>query len=216
MAGWVLVVSLLFSPGMLPAERPSHLYLNLIPLCFGCSMISMKGFTVGTARQVEARKGKEMWLNCSVLETQKHSIRFVKQTVNTPLSRSVCQHRNSSVNVYQPCCLLMNSLQSIPYRTLIIYWKQRLTWVERAQVPSIPACGRKQEQKFDWMGQSPWVIGGLPSTLFDTQHTVTAQMTQTKKLLSAHTCGLVRVCHLWHGQDGNLQDGAASKEVKGR
>lgn len=43
MAGWVLVVSLLFSPGMLPADRPSHLYLNLMPLCFGCSMISMKG-----------------------------------------------------------------------------------------------------------------------------------------------------------------------------
>lgn len=46
MAGCVLVVSLLFSPGMLPAERPSHLYLNLIPLCLGCSMISMKGLAV--------------------------------------------------------------------------------------------------------------------------------------------------------------------------
>lgn len=43
MAGCVLVVSLLFSPGMLPAERPSHLYLNLMPLCLGCSMISRMG-----------------------------------------------------------------------------------------------------------------------------------------------------------------------------
>lgn len=59
MAGWVLVVSLLFSPGMLPAERPSHLYRNLIPLCFGCSMISMKGVVFWTAGQVEAKKEEE-------------------------------------------------------------------------------------------------------------------------------------------------------------
>ncbi len=59
MAGWVLVVSLLFSPGMLPAERPSHLYLNRIPLCFGCSMISMKGLAVWTEGQVEAREEEE-------------------------------------------------------------------------------------------------------------------------------------------------------------
>lgn len=50
MAGWVFVVSLLFSPGMLPAERPSHLYLNLIPLALGCSMISMKAFPVWTVK----------------------------------------------------------------------------------------------------------------------------------------------------------------------
>lgn len=43
MAGCVLVVSLLFSPGMLPAERPSHLYRKRMPLCLGCSMISRKG-----------------------------------------------------------------------------------------------------------------------------------------------------------------------------
>lgn len=59
MAGWVLVVSLLFSPGMLPAERPSHLYLNLIPLCFGCSMISMKGLAVWTDAQAKAREEEE-------------------------------------------------------------------------------------------------------------------------------------------------------------
>lgn len=74
MAGWVLVVSLLFSPGMLPADRPSHLYLNLIPLCFGCSMISMKGFAGWIDRQTEVRGEEEMWLDCSVLEIQKHSI----------------------------------------------------------------------------------------------------------------------------------------------
>lgn len=74
MAGWVLVVSLLFSPGMLPADRPSHLYLNLIPLCFGCSMISMKGFAGWIDRQAEVRGEEEMWLDCSVLEIQKHSI----------------------------------------------------------------------------------------------------------------------------------------------
>ena len=51
MAGCVLVVSLLFSPGMLPAERPSHLYLNLMPLGLGCSMISMKEFAAERERE---------------------------------------------------------------------------------------------------------------------------------------------------------------------
>lgn len=64
MAGCVLVVSLLFSPGMLPAERPSHLYLNLIPLCFGCSMISMKGLAVWTGGQGEAREEEEEEEEC--------------------------------------------------------------------------------------------------------------------------------------------------------
>ena len=36
------------------------------------------------------------------------------------------------------------------------------------------------------------------------------------KTASAHICGLVRVCHLWCGQGGNLPDCAASKEVGGR
>lgn len=34
---WVL-----FSPGILPADLPSHSYLNLRPLCFGCSTISVQ------------------------------------------------------------------------------------------------------------------------------------------------------------------------------
>lgn len=54
-AGCVLVVSLLFSPGMLPAERPSHLYRNLIPLCLGCSMISMKGLPVQRREEFKTR-----------------------------------------------------------------------------------------------------------------------------------------------------------------
>lgn len=28
---------------MLPADRPSHLYLKRIPLCLGCSIISIRG-----------------------------------------------------------------------------------------------------------------------------------------------------------------------------
>lgn len=41
--GYVRLLSVLCSPGMLPAERPSHLYLNRIPLCRGCSIISTYG-----------------------------------------------------------------------------------------------------------------------------------------------------------------------------
>lgn len=61
------MVSLLFSPGMLPAERPSHLYLNLIPLCLGCSMISMKALDVWTDGQVEDRHKIKMWLKTETL-----------------------------------------------------------------------------------------------------------------------------------------------------
>lgn len=43
MDGYVLLLSVLCSPGMLPADRPSHLYLKRIPLCLGCSMISIHG-----------------------------------------------------------------------------------------------------------------------------------------------------------------------------
>ena len=70
--GCVLVVSLLFSPGMLPAERPSHLYLNLIPLCLGCSMISMKGFPVELwrSKMVEGEEKRERERVC---ECQKDS-----------------------------------------------------------------------------------------------------------------------------------------------
>lgn len=43
MVGSVLFVSLLPSPRMLPADRPSHWYRKRIPRCFGCSMITSSG-----------------------------------------------------------------------------------------------------------------------------------------------------------------------------
>lgn len=43
MDGYVRLLSVLCSPGMLPADRPSHLYLKRIPLCLGCSIISIYG-----------------------------------------------------------------------------------------------------------------------------------------------------------------------------
>lgn len=43
MEGKVLLFSVLCSPGMLPADLPSHLYLKRMPLCLGCSNISIQG-----------------------------------------------------------------------------------------------------------------------------------------------------------------------------
>lgn len=134
MAGWVLVVSLLFSPGMLPAERPSHLYLNLIPLCFGCSMISMKGVGVATWK----RSGvKEMWINCSGSGVQNHSIWVLKRRLSTLLYLNLCI--NAKITQYQcqylPIPVVTHEQPALTistdlYRMLIIYWKQHFTWVE--------------------------------------------------------------------------------------
>lgn len=102
MAGWVLVVSLLFSPGMLPAERPSHLYLNLIPLCFGCSMISMKGFGVATWK----RKGKRKRELTAVCREYKKTQRLDDETPAScaALLESVRRHKNNSVSIFtNPC-----------------------------------------------------------------------------------------------------------------
>lgn len=96
MAGWVLVVSLLFSPGMLPAERPSHLYLNLIPLCFGCSMISMKGVADWTEGQVEVRE-EECDFNAfgkTKTQTVKNCLYF-DQCVNAETHNFVIDHQHT-------------------------------------------------------------------------------------------------------------------------
>lgn len=91
------------------------------------------------------------------------------------LLESVCRHRNNSVNVYQSPCLLMSSLHSIDQ-----YWfiqntdnllevASYLGWVSSRSIHTrLWWTENKNRRLTDWL-KSPWVIGGLPSTLHDTQ-----------------------------------------------
>lgn len=108
----------------------------------------------------------------------------------------------------QPALRISNDL----YRALRNRWKQRLTWIKRAQVPSIPTCGGQKT------GREIRVNGVIVLHLHNLTHCIQWQHRRRKPkgCFQQHTCGLVRVCHLCRGQDGKLQDGAAHKEVKGR
>lgn len=108
----------------------------------------------------------------------------------------------------QPALRISNDL----YRALRNRWKQRLTWIKRAQVPSIPTCGGQKT------GREIRVNGFIALHLHNLTHCIQWQHRRRKPkgCFQQHTCSLVRVCHLCRGQDGKLQDGAAHKEVKGR
>lgn len=61
-------MSELFSPGILPAERPSHLYLKRIPLCFGCSKIWISGCSTAEVIRDNQRSEqlKQSWVTSVV------------------------------------------------------------------------------------------------------------------------------------------------------
>lgn len=106
---------------------------------------------------VEARGVKEMWINCSVPGTQKTQhlddetpafSAALNLCINAKVTQYQCQYLPIPVVTYeQPALTISTDL----YRMLIIYGKQRLTWVEWAQVPSIAACDGQKTKTDVWL-----------------------------------------------------------------
>lgn len=86
--GYVLLLSELFSPGMLPAERPSHLYLKRIPLCLGCSKI----WTAGSGTEMRKECFFFLWVALLRRLTLQDGCRTLgkKTTLNTVIVLEYC------------------------------------------------------------------------------------------------------------------------------
>ena len=64
MVGYVFLSLVLLTPGMLPADRPSHSYLKRSPLDAGCSVMRTKAAFFWRACSADADAGPAMALRC--------------------------------------------------------------------------------------------------------------------------------------------------------